>query len=330
MGAKPAIVGRVPWKYVISGLGLVAAIIGIWQFIVDPMHDNRKKQDIFSEMAKRIIEDEPQYIKVYEDIVKELPSRIQQTEDKMHWEEFEIFWTTKIDKFDAFHKSMWEAAIKGEVLAGASERAGPLCRSVAKVLATHSEVDRRLASLYGVLVSYKDGQEPVQTEPVRVFKNGLPVFYMGSPVIHEQVINDVSGFVTVVSVPRFRYLPAIYSKACGAADPFIEPSAEVLRTGLTILRGELTKACRVVRTVREENEAFIEEEFRNIGSSVHDDLLSNKYRRSTFAKIGTDLVSRLEKRGSELARRHDAAENFACKVARVLGEVPVCFGDVRC
>ena len=282
-------------------------------------------------MAKRLIdEDESQYTEMYEDIVKELPSRIRQTEEKVHWEEFGNFWKEKITQFDVFHKSMWEPALKGEVVASASERAGLLCLSVAQVLETHSQVDKSLSELYGLLLSYKDGEEPVQTEPVPVFKDGLPVFYMGRQVYHEQVINDVSGFVTVVSVPQFRYLPTINSRACGAAGSFGEPRAEVLRTGLQILQSEMSKACSAVRAVRGENEAFVEEEFRNMGSSVHDDLLSIKYRHSALMKVGTDMVKRLEKRGSEFSKRHDAAKNYACRVAEGLREVSVCSGDVRC
>ena len=44
MSPNLRIVGRVPWKSVITGLGVVAAIFGIWQFIVDPIFVERKNR----------------------------------------------------------------------------------------------------------------------------------------------------------------------------------------------------------------------------------------------------------------------------------------------
>ncbi len=318
MGAKLGSFRRIPWKLIAPGLGVVGTAIGIWQFIVDPVLLKRQKQEIFAEKAERLIEDEHQYTKVYNEIVQELPSRLRQTRDKAYWDEFERFWAEKIFQFDEFHKSMWELALTGEVVASAEERTGRLCQSVAQVLKTHSEVGKGLAELYGVLPTYNGDKKPTQLKPLYDRGRRLP------PLI---IINNVSEFVTVVAVPRFRYLPTISARACGAGGSYVEPKKKGLGRGFNILQSELRKACDVVSAVRKENREFVKEELGEIERSFHDSLLSTGYHQSVFGRIRVDMLERLKERGAEFSHRHAVAEKYACRVARVIGERPVCLGD---
>lgn len=154
-----ALVGHILNHWIIASIGVIGSIVGIWQFIVDPILEERSKRRIFDSLVSSVLEEnQSEFTSSTNIILSVLPSNVLNTRDNQHWRAFSRNWSKHTARLDTIYKPLSDALAEERVIPGKS--GDKVCDHIKKILTTNIQMEHNIDQIVGLSLSYTETESP--------------------------------------------------------------------------------------------------------------------------------------------------------------------------
>jgi len=148
-------------KAVLAGIGLISAVIAIWQFILEPLEEKK----YFDETVENIFNSsEFQSSTGYLNDV--IPNNFFSTREEEHWKAFSYSWNKHSERVEQSYEPLAEGLRSATMRAGSTK--DQVCSHVKSIVINHYNNINELSKIRGVNISYVNGTESSIFGPVVV------------------------------------------------------------------------------------------------------------------------------------------------------------------